>query len=108
MSNTGAADISASNQTRIEKDFLGKKEVSNSVYYGIQTLRALENFDISGIPIRVFPELVQGLAFVKMAAVRANADLGLIDQTKAKAIADACQEIIDGKLHEHFVVDMIQ
>src|SRR5690606_38222894 len=67
-----------------------------------------ENFDISGIPIRVFPELVQGLAFVKMAAVRANADLGLIDQTKAKAIADACQEIIDGKLHEHFVVDMIQ
>src|SRR5690554_3849567 len=108
MSNTGAAGVSGLQHTRIEHDFLGEKEVSNKVYYGIQTLRALENFNISGTPIRVFPELVQALAMVKMAAVKANADLGLIEERKAGAIAQACQEIIDGKLHQDFVVDMIQ
>ncbi len=95
-------------QSRSEYDLLGSKEVPDNFYFGIQTLRALENFDISGTPLNVFKELVEALAMVKLAAVRANEDLGLIDQEKAGAIARACQEIMEGRLHEHFVVDMIQ
>ncbi len=77
-------------------------------YYGIQTLRALENFNISGQSINTFPNLVSALGIVKMAAAKANYDLGLLSKPVADAIIEACNEIINGKLHTNFVVDMIQ
>ncbi|WP_211709062.1 aspartate ammonia-lyase [Paraburkholderia aspalathi] len=95
-------------QTRVEHDLLGDREVPKSAYYGVHTLRALENFPISGIPISQYRELVRALAFIKLAAVKANAELGLVDNRRAEGIALACGEIIAGKLHEHFVVDVIQ
>lgn len=93
---------------RSEKDLLGQREVPNSVLYGIQTLRATENFSITGIQLKHFPQLVIALAMVKKAAAKANAKLGLLDELKASAIFQACDEIIQGKWHDHFVVDVIQ
>jgi aspartate ammonia-lyase len=95
-------------QTRVEHDLLGDRYVPEPAYYGVHTLRALENFPISGIPISEYGELVRALAFVKLAAVKANAELGLIDNRRAEGIALACREIVAGKLREHFVVDVIQ
>ena len=77
-------------------------------YYGIQTLRATENFPISGVDISHFPDLVVALAQVKMAAARANRALGLLPDDVAGAIVQACEEIVNGKWHTHFVVDMVQ
>ena len=77
-------------------------------YYGIHTLRALENFPITGIPISVYPALVNALACVKQAAAIANSELGLLDEKRAVAIRLACEEVREGKLHEEFVVDVIQ
>jgi aspartate ammonia-lyase len=80
-----------------------------AAYYGIQTQRAIHNFDITGVPISHFPELIVGLAMVKKAAALANAELGHLDNVKKHAIVAACDEIIvDGKLLEHFPVDCIQ
>ncbi|OPY67429.1 MAG: Aspartate ammonia-lyase [Syntrophorhabdaceae bacterium PtaU1.Bin034] len=93
---------------RKEHDSLGERQVPESAYYGIQTLRAAENYRISGVPLSSYPALIKSLAYVKMAAARANARLGLLPPDKAKAITDACDEIIEGKLHEHFIVEMIQ
>jgi aspartate ammonia-lyase len=100
--------MSETAQTRIEQDLLGDRDVPQSAYYGVHTLRALENFPISGIPISQYGELVRALALIKLAAVKANAELGLIDNRRAEGIALACGEIVAGKLHEHFVVDVIQ
>ncbi len=97
-----------SGKTRKEHDLLGEREVPAEVYYGIQTLRAAENFNITGISISHYQSLIEGLAMVKMAAARANFDLGLLDKKIAGAIEQACQEIIDGKWHTYFVVDGIQ
>lgn len=94
--------------TRLEHDLLGDREVPNEALYGVHTLRALENFPISGIAISQYGGLVRALAEIKLAAVQTNAELGLIDPKRTKAIAAACAEIIDGKHHEHFVVDVIQ
>ncbi|NUQ36341.1 MAG: aspartate ammonia-lyase, partial [Caldilineales bacterium] len=94
--------------TRKEHDFLGERELSDAVYYGVQTLRATENFPISGVPLARFPDFVRALAFVKKAAAQANAELGVLPAPQAKAIVAACDEIIAGKLHDQFVVDMIQ
>jgi aspartate ammonia-lyase len=94
--------------TRTEHDLLGEREVPAEAYYGVHTLRALENFLISRIPISTYPNLVKALACVKQACAQANHELGLLDDSKANAIVDACKEIIDGKLHEQFVVDVIQ
>lgn len=93
---------------RTEHDLLGEREVPAEVYYGIHTLRALENFPITGTPIRVYPGLIRALAFVKEACALANKQLGHLDEKRADAIFQACQEIRAGKLHEHFVVDVIQ
>lgn len=93
---------------RIEKDFLGEKQIDNNCYYGIQTLRAVENFNISGTKIYQFPTLIVALAQVKKASVLANYELGLISLDFCEAITAACNEIIAGKLHEQFVVDAIQ
>ena len=97
-----------SGRTRKEHDLLGYRDVYDEVYYGVQTLRALENFNISGIPLFHFPVLIEALAMVKQAAVRANTELGLIEKDVSEAIDNACREILDGKLHSHFMVDMIQ
>jgi aspartate ammonia-lyase len=97
-----------SGRTRREHDLLGERDVPHEYYYGIQTLRALENFPISGVTLDLYPALIEALAWVKMASARANQDLGLIATPIADAIVRACEEIIDGKLHNQFVVDMIQ
>lgn len=97
-----------SGQTRREHDLLGERDVPFEYYYGVQTLRAIENFNISGVTLNFFPSLIEGLALVKEAAAEANFDLGLIDEKIKNAIVLACHDIINGKLHNHFVVDMIQ
>jgi len=103
-----AGEQYASGHTRTEHDLLGEREVPFEAYYGIQTLRGLENFSISGIPISHYPELIASLAKVKRAAALANHDLHLIDKKTTEAIVRACDEIIGGRFHTHFVVDMIQ
>jgi aspartate ammonia-lyase len=97
-----------SGRTRTEHDLLGEREVGYEFYFGIQTLRAMENFNISGISLAYFPELIISLAMVKMAAAKTNHELGLLPGPIAEAIVQACTEIINGRFHTHFVVDMIQ
>jgi len=94
--------------TRIEKDFLGSKVIPADAYYGIHTARAMDNFTVSGVHISHFPRFIIALAMVKKASMGANLELGLLSLDKAQAIGQACDEIIGGKLHEHFVVDLIQ
>ena len=94
--------------SRIEHDFLGERELPENVYYGIQTLRALENFNITGIPLKVEPIFVQALGYVKKAAAMANRDLGVIDKTIADFIIKACDRVIAGEFNDHFLTDMIQ
>jgi len=93
---------------RLEHDLLGERRVPAEAYYGIQTLRALENYDITGIPLSHHPTLVKSLAMVKKAAAKANQKLGDLDEKIASAICAACDEIVAGNLHNQFVVDMIQ
>ncbi len=93
---------------RLEHDLLGDRELLTDNYFGIQTLRAQENFHITGIPLGHFPNFVRALAMVKKAAALANRKLGDLDPEIASAICQACDEIIAGNLHPHFVVDMIQ
>ncbi len=93
---------------RNEHDLLGDKNVPSAAYYGVHTLRAKENFDITGISIAVYPELIRALAQIKKAAALANQQLGLLDPKLAAAIAAACDEIIAGKFHDEFIVDVIQ
>lgn len=93
---------------RKEHDLLGERLVPEEVYYGIQTLRAVENFPITGITISQYPRLILSLAYIKKAAAHVNAELGLLDPTISQVISQACDEILDGKLHEYFVVDVVQ
>ena len=95
-------------EMRHEHDLLGDMLIPVNCYYGIQTRRAKDNFKITGVPISHIPEMIRALACVKKAAALANLDLGLLQTNIAKAIAGACDEIIDGKLHREFVVDVIQ
>jgi len=109
--NTRSVNLAAqyqSGRTRSEHDLLGDREVPNEVYYGVQTLRAIENFNISGVTLNFHPVIIQALAMVKMAAAKTNNELGLLSKPVADAIVQACSEIINGKLHTHFIVDMIQ
>jgi aspartate ammonia-lyase len=108
LGRTGRDQAYASVVTRTESDLLGHAEVPEDALYGVQSLRALENFPITGIPLAHFPELVRSLAMVKQAAARANGRLGLLDPAIAWAIDQATQEIIDGNWHGHFLVDMVQ
>ncbi len=96
------------NTIRIEHDLLGEREVPADRYFGIQTLRATENFNISGITIRHYPRLIKSLAYIKKAAALTNQQLGLLEASIAEAISRACDEILDGALHDEFVVDVIQ
>jgi len=94
--------------TRIERDFLGEMKIPETCYYGVQTLRAVENFQISGLTIAKTREMVEALAMVKKACCLANRDLGALPAELAEAIVAACNDILDGRLHDQFVVDTIQ
>ncbi|MGI1797705.1 aspartate ammonia-lyase [Priestia sp. TRN 1309] len=99
-------DVDKNTKFRIEKDFLGTKEVPHNVYYGIQTLRAVENFPITGY--KVHTELIKALAMIKKAAAISNTHTQRMPLEIGKAISDAAQEVIDGKWHGQFIVDPIQ
>ena len=95
-------------QTRLEHDLLGDREVPAERYYGIQTLRAMENYNLTGIPISQHPRLIKSLAYIKKAAALTNTELGLLETHLAKAITQACDLLISGRYHGEFVVDVIQ
>ena len=94
--------------TRREHDLLGDRDVPADAYYGVHTLRAIENFPITGTRISIYPDLIAALASIKSAAASSNHELGLLDATRTDAIVAAAEEIRAGKLHDQFVVDMIQ
>ncbi|HET9441532.1 MAG TPA: aspartate ammonia-lyase [Longimicrobiales bacterium] len=100
--------LNYSGPTRREKDLLGERQVPADRYFGVQTLRAVENFAITGIPIAQYPHLINALAAVKHAAALANRDLDLLDPEIAAAIIRASEHIRGGALHSEFVVDVIQ
>lgn len=94
--------------TRQEHDLLGYREVPIDAYYGIQTLRAFENFTISGVRLHQFSPFIQALATVKKAAAIANNKVGVLNSTVQEAIVAACDDLIDNKYHDQFIVDMFQ
>lgn len=96
------------NGSRAEHDLLGEKLVPDTAYYGIQTVRALENFQISGVPLRHYPDLVKALGIVKLAAARANLECGVLEKPIVDAIEKACLDLMDGALHEAFLLDVFQ
>ena len=106
LARESAAPILSS--VRREHDSLGERDVPNHLYYGVQTIRAKENFPFSGVRLCHYEHFVRALACVKKAAALANAELGVLDSPIAKAIARACDELLAGKLHDQFIVDMIQ
>ncbi len=93
---------------RMEHDSLGTKALSDDAYYGIQTLRAVENFDITGVKIGTFPHLVRALAEIKKACAHANMDLNILERPIGEAISRACDDLLHGKYHDQFVVDAVQ
>ncbi|HEY4323932.1 MAG TPA: aspartate ammonia-lyase [Mucilaginibacter sp.] len=95
-------------QTRTEKDLLGEKQIPDNAYYGVQTARALENFQVSGVLTNFYPDYVKAYAMVKLAAARANAADGRMKKEKLDAIEKACQAVMDGKYHDQFLVDLYQ
>jgi aspartate ammonia-lyase len=94
--------------SRIEKDFLGERDVADDAYFGVQTLRGRENFHITGIPMSREPYFVQAFGYVKKAAAMANRDLGVLDAKVADAIIRACDRLIAGDMLDQFVTDFIQ
>ena len=106
------ADVDAMRSTgipsRIEHDLIGDREVPVDAYWGVHTLRAVENFPITGTSIAIYPDLIAALACIKQSAAEANCELGLLDAQRCYAIVAACRELRDGRLHEQFVVDVIQ
>jgi len=97
-----------SSSSRQESDFLGARSIPAAAYWGVHTARAVENFPISGQALSCMPDLVRALAFVKKAAAKANARLGVLDAERASFIAAACDDVIAGRLHDQFIVDVIQ
>jgi aspartate ammonia-lyase len=95
-------------QSRTEKDLLGEKQIPADAYYGVQTMRALENFQVSGVSTKFYPDYVRAFAMVKLAAARANNEVGRLSREKLDAIEKACQAVIDGKYHDQFLVDLYQ
>ena len=91
---------------RVEKDSIGVKDIPEDVYYGVQTLRAAENFHITGL--NMHPEIINSLAYIKKASAITNCEVGILEKKKAQAIVQACDEIIEGKFHDAFIVDPIQ
>ncbi len=93
---------------RVERDLLGEKKVPADAYYGVQTMRGMENFHISGVHLSQYPDAIRGLAMVKLAAARANHDVGILPAKILKGIEAACRDLLDGKLHEQFALDVFQ
>ena len=91
---------------RVEKDSIGTKDVPENVYYGVQSLRAAENIHITGL--NMHPEIINSLAYIKKAAAITNCEAGLLDKRRTQAIVQACDEILEGKFREDFIVDPIQ
>ncbi|MBP5390268.1 MAG: aspartate ammonia-lyase [Bacteroidales bacterium] len=98
----------AEQKFRVESDLLGELQVPADAYYGVQTQRALNNYQISTTRMSHYPEYIISIAYVKMAAAAANTELGVLDKTIGEAIVAACKEIVDGKFHDQFPVDMMQ
>ncbi|WP_436905728.1 aspartate ammonia-lyase [Acinetobacter johnsonii] len=94
--------------TRVEKDLLGHKEIPTHCYYGVQTLRALENFNLSPNKLNQFPVFINALAMVKAACAEANFKLNKLEENKYNAIQYACEQVINYKYHDQFPIDMIQ
>jgi aspartate ammonia-lyase len=94
--------------TRTERDFLGEKQIPDTAYYGVQTLRGKENFHITGIPMSKEPFFVTAFGYVKKACALANRDLGVLDAKIANAIVDACDRLIAGEMRDQFITDFIQ
>src|SRR6201991_1324022 len=99
---------SSAGQTRTEKDLLGEKQVPANAYYGVQTQRALENFQLSGIAINHYPGFIEAWALVKLAAAQANTDVGAMKKERLDAIEKACQAVLAGKYRDQFQVDWYQ
>ena len=93
---------------RIESDLLGEMQVPVNAYYGVQTQRGINNYKVSNLKMSDFPEYIIAMGYIKLAAVEANHDLGVINDEIYAAIAQACREIIDGKMHDQFPTDMVQ
>jgi aspartate ammonia-lyase len=98
----------ANDEHRIEHDFLGGREIPGDAYWGVHTARAVENFPISGTPVWAMPDLIRAFGYVKKACAQANLQLGVLDEKRAFAILYACEQLVEGRFHEHFVVDVIQ
>lgn len=94
--------------SRIEKDFIGEKEIPNDVYYGVQTARAKENFHITGLSMNREPAMIKAFGYVKKACAMANAELGALDKKIADVIGKACDRLIAGEFIDQFVTDFIQ
>jgi aspartate ammonia-lyase len=105
---SGVTHAFSTGMTRVEHDLLGEGEVQSEAYFGLQTLRALSNFPIGGGRLNRYPNLINALAMVKKACALANLDCGALPEDIANAIAEAADEVIVGKLHDYFVVDMLQ
>jgi aspartate ammonia-lyase len=105
---TESTTSTAPEGTRSEHDLLGDRLIPEDAYWGVHTLRAVENFPITGRPLSSNPHLVRGLAAVKLAAALANREHGLLDAERSAAIQAACREILEGRLHGEFVVDVVQ
>lgn len=95
-------------QTRTEKDLLGEKQIPADAYYGVQTMRALENFQVSSMTTKYFPDYVRAFAMVKLAAARANNEVGGLSKEKLAPIEKACFAVMEGKYHDQFLVDLYQ
>jgi aspartate ammonia-lyase len=100
--------LSSYAQFRTEKDLLGEKQIPNEAYYGVQTARALENFQISGVKTNFYPDYVRAYAMVKLAAARANTDVGTMKPERLAGIEKACQAVLEGKYHDQFLTDLYQ
>ncbi|MBX3464155.1 MAG: aspartate ammonia-lyase [Planctomycetes bacterium] len=99
---------SRSRRVRIEQDLIGRKAVPANAYYGVQTARALENFAISGVPLHHYPDLIRALAMVKLAAARGNHEVGALPTKILRGIEKACADLLGGRLHDQFPIDVIQ
>ncbi|HKP69891.1 MAG TPA: aspartate ammonia-lyase [Pyrinomonadaceae bacterium] len=99
---------SAQEKVRVEKDLLGEKSIPADAYYGVQTARALENFPVSGVLINHYPGFIEAWAIVKLAAARANTDVGAMKKDRLAMIEKATKALMDGKYHDEFKVDWYQ
>src|SRR4030095_219917 len=102
------SSVNGQEKVRVEKDLLGEKKIPAEAYYGVQTARALENFPISDVLINHYPGFIEAWAIVKLAAARANTDVGAMKKEKLAAIEKASQALLDGKYHDQFKVDWYQ